>query len=101
MSDLIELGEPDSLKGTFVDQLRKKDAEIERLKADCEMKDKRIDWTVSDNVKKALEIERLEAALREIANAANYTAPEDIEARLQNEVKVYAIARAALENDSG
>jgi len=41
-------------------------------------------------------VEQLEGALREIANAANYTAPEDIEARLHNEVKVYAIARAAL-----
>ena len=41
-------------------------------------------------------ITELESALREIANAANYTAPEDIEARLHNEVKVYAIARAAL-----
>ena len=41
-------------------------------------------------------VELLEGALREIANAANYTAPEDIEARLHNEVKVYAIARAAL-----
>lgn len=37
--------------------------EIERLTADCEMKDKRIDWTVSDNVKKALEIERLKAVV--------------------------------------
>ena len=45
------------------------------------------------------EIQRLEGALREIANAANYTAPEDIEARLHNEVKVYAIAREALNKE--
>jgi len=44
-------------------------------------------------------IAKLEAALQQIADAANYTAPEDIEARLHNEVKVYAIAKAALEED--
>jgi len=35
--------------------------EIERLTADCEMKDKRIDWTVAANVRNAIEIERLTA----------------------------------------
>jgi len=36
-------------------------AEIERLQAEKELKNKRIDWTVSDNAKKAIEIERLQA----------------------------------------
>lgn len=34
---------------------------LEQLEADCEMKDKRIDWTVADNAKKAIRIEHLEA----------------------------------------
>ena len=34
---------------------------IAELDAACEMKDKRIDWTVKDNAKKAIEIERLRA----------------------------------------
>ena len=55
--------------------------------------------TALDLNKAQQEIERLEGALREIANAANYTAPEDIEARLHNEVKVYAIAREALDKE--
>ncbi len=32
------------------------DVRIEQLKDDCIIKDKRIDWTVADNVKKAIEI---------------------------------------------
>ncbi len=44
----------------------KLELEIERLTADCEMKDKRIDWTVADNVKKAMEIERLTARIKEL-----------------------------------
>jgi hypothetical protein len=46
------------------------------------------------------EIEQLRAALQQIADAANYTAPEDIEARLHNEMKIYAIAKAALREES-
>jgi len=36
--------------------------EISQLKKDNEMQSKRIDWTVADNVKKAIEIENLNAA---------------------------------------
>lgn len=71
MSDLIERLRTDlvphdveALVEEAADALEAKDKEIERLTADCEMKDKRIDWTVSDNVKKALEIEALRAALK-------------------------------------
>ena len=39
-------------------------AERKALEADCEMKDKRIDWTVADNVKKAIRIEQLEGAIK-------------------------------------
>ena len=37
---------------------------IAKLEADCEMKDKRIDWTVADNVKKTMRIAKLEADLK-------------------------------------
>jgi len=37
--------------------------EIERLTAACEIKDSRIDWTVADNAKKAMQIADLRAAL--------------------------------------
>jgi len=40
--------------------------EVERLIADCEMKDKRIDWTVADNAKKAIEIDRLTAEIEQL-----------------------------------
>jgi hypothetical protein len=74
------------------DALEAKDKEIERLTADCEMKDKRIDWTVSDNVKKALEIERLRAALQDIVDCVtHYYSRRDIQ----------ATALAALEGDDG
>jgi hypothetical protein len=64
--------------------------EIERLTALAEVA---MDKMADDRAR----IAKLEAALSEIASAANYTAPEDIEARLHNEEQVYAIARAALE----
>jgi len=43
--------------------------EVERLIADCEMKDKRIDWTVADNAKKAIEIDRLQARVKALEDA--------------------------------
>jgi len=43
--------------------------EIERLNADCEMKDKRIDWTVAANVRNAIEIERLTAENKQLRKA--------------------------------
>ena len=60
--------------GKAADSLESLLAENERLIAGCEMKDKRIDWTVEDNVKKAIEIERLTTeneSLRAVYDAVN------------------------------
>ena len=40
---------------------------IEQIRADGKMKDKRIDWTVDDNVKKAITIEQFEKRHDKIA----------------------------------
>ena len=67
MSDLIErLRDFDPIEGQLRGMPIQQEAadRIEQLEADCEMKDKRIDWTVADNVKKAIRIERLEATLQ-------------------------------------
>lgn len=52
-----------------------KNSVIERLTADCEMKDKRIDWTVADNAKKAIEIECLQARVDELEGVIKELAP--------------------------
>jgi len=87
--------------------------EIERLTADCKMKDKRIDWTVSDNAKKAIqiadlqaEIERLTSGLKK-ANQSHelferrwYLAKDDAE-RLQAEnAKLRELVFELLETDN-
>jgi hypothetical protein len=43
-----------------------KDRRIKELQAQVDLQSKRIDWTVSDNAKKAIRITELEAQLRKI-----------------------------------
>ena len=59
MSDLIERARKS--KSLLVPNLKEELIDhIEQLQAEGKMKDKRIDWTVYDNVKKAITIELLQ-----------------------------------------